>query len=446
MQIIAEWFEAASPESFPGKKIIPKRRRDMAATLEVDHHPYEHFYLAKQAIFDASGNIWGYELLFRDGPGQRTAVIDNADMATLCVATCGFLKSGEEIERNKKVLINFTERLLVEGVPRGLPPSVTVVEILENIRPSDRILEAVIRLKQDGYLVAVDDFEGDMSLAPLLDLADIIKVDVLNKDIRAIGEIHSRIQASKAIKLAEKVEHVDIIPPLKEMGFSLFQGYYFAKPKLVSGRKVSSSALSKLRTLQVVEKSDVTPEELAKTIKADPSIAYRLLRFVNSAAFGFSMKISSIEHAVMLIGARRLKYWLRMVILSDISATKKNAGTSRHGPHPCPSPRGTRHRRPDPPRQSGNHVPVRPALADRGHVGHPDAGTPRRASPAQGNRGWLPRNGFGVFPIPRPPDRPGTFRHRNRLRHLRKNDDSGASGGGCLGAFDFLGHFHVGIL
>ncbi|MDA8140577.1 MAG: HDOD domain-containing protein [Desulfobacteraceae bacterium] len=283
---------------------------------------YDHFFVARQPIFYDHGQIWGYELLFRSGPESNLAAVKDEDLATFSVATSGFIRSQEDLDQTKKISINFTEKLLMQGAPEGLPPSVTVIEVLENVLPSAPLIELLVHYKQQGYLVAIDDFEGRKDIGPLLDVADIIKVDVLNKSVADIEAICGVFQDSRAIRIAEKVEDRAILPDLKSMGFTLYQGYYFAKPEMLRGRKIGSTELSKLRVLQVVEDTSAGPEKVEKVIAADPSITYRLLRFLNSAAFGFSARVTSIRYAITLLGMKRLRSWLRMVILSDLLGKK----------------------------------------------------------------------------------------------------------------------------
>lgn len=283
---------------------------------------YDHFFVARQPIFHEQGQIWGYELLFRSGPDYEMASIADGDLATFSVATSGFIRSQEDLDQSKKICVNFTEQLLIQGAPLGLPSTVTVIEVLEDVIPSEHVIEKLIVYKQEGYLIAIDDFEGRIDLKDLIDLADIVKVDVLHKSIGEIARICNVIKDSKAVRIAEKVEDSEMIPALKKMGFTLFQGFYFAKPELLKGRKIGSTEISKLRVLQTIEDASSTPETIEKVVAADPSITYRLLKFLNSAAFGFSIKIASIRHAITLLGLKRLKNWLRMVVLSDLLGDK----------------------------------------------------------------------------------------------------------------------------
>lgn len=283
---------------------------------------YDQFFVARQPILNEKGRIWGYELLFRSGPEYEMASITDGDHATFSVATSGFIKSQEDLDQNTKMCVNFTEQLLLQGAPQGLPSTVTVIEVLEDVIPSKQVIEKLIVYKQEGYLVAIDDYEGKSDLGDLIGVADIIKVDVLNKSIEEIEDICYTIKNSNATRIAEKVEDSELIPKLKKLGFTLFQGYYFAKPELLSGRKIGSTETSKLRVLQTIEDASSTPDTVEKVIAADPSITYRLLRFLNSAAFGFSIKIKSIRHAITLLGLKRLKNWLRMAVLSDLLGDK----------------------------------------------------------------------------------------------------------------------------
>ncbi|MBU1567036.1 MAG: HDOD domain-containing protein [Proteobacteria bacterium] len=284
---------------------------------------YFYYYLAKQPIFDRRGNTYGYELLFRSEADKEKAVFDDGDFATMRMATSGFIKAQESTDQSKRIFVNFTERLILEGAPRALPPSVTVVEVLEDTLPIPAVMAEIIRLKQDGYFIAIDDYTGHTDQEELLDLADIIKVDVLTRSFSEIEEIFHTIKAKKALKVAEKVENRKTYNFLLQLGFDFFQGYFFAKPENLSGKTLHSFQTSRMRILTALNDPDLDTEKIIETVKVDPAITYRLLRLLNSAAFGFSMKIDSIRHAVTLLGNNRMRYWLRMIVLSDLVAPGK---------------------------------------------------------------------------------------------------------------------------
>ncbi len=287
------------------------------------NHYYDTYYVAKQPILDRKKRTYGYELLFRSSAWQSEAAIVNADSATIEVMTSGFVSSQDGQDQSKRIFINFTEKLLLEGAPRALPPSVTVIEVLENITYSSEVFEELIKLKQEGYLVAVDDFGFDYQPSKFLDIADIIKVDVLRRSKEEITHLFNLIKNKNALKLAEKVDNQRGYSFMLELGFDLFQGFFFARPENLVCKTIKSSQAAKIRILAALQSSDLELEEIVKLVTSDPSITYRLLRLLNSAAFGFSMKIESIQHAVALLGATRMRYWLHMIVLSDISTRDK---------------------------------------------------------------------------------------------------------------------------
>ncbi|MGB3221305.1 MAG: HDOD domain-containing protein [Desulforhopalus sp.] len=290
--------------------------------MEKNHEQnFDYFYVARQPIFDCDGRTYGYELLFRKNAEGTFAEIDNADSATINVVTCGFIKSQENINQTKRIFINFTENMLLAGAPRALPPTIAVIEVLEDIVPSPDVVLELLKLKQEGYLIAVDDFEGNSLDDSFLDVADIIKIDVFGKTEDAILDIFNQIKHKKALKLAEKVEDRSSYNFLLKTGFDLFQGYFFARPENLTGKKVSSFQTSKIRVLSALNQPNIDTEKIVRLVNSDPSITYRLLRLLNSAAFGFSMKIESIQHAVVLLGNTRMCYWLRMVVLSDLNSS-----------------------------------------------------------------------------------------------------------------------------
>lgn len=292
-------------------------------TSPPDLSDFFYYYLARQPIFDRRGNTYGYELLFRSQEGEETAIIEDGDFATMRMATSGFIKSQEFTDQSKRIFVNFTERLILEGAPRALPPSVTVVEVLEDTIPIPAVTAEIIRLKQDGYFIAIDDFTGAAGQEQLLDLADIIKVDVHARSFAEIETIFRSIKSKKALKVAEKVENKETYNFLLQLGFDFFQGYFFAKPENLSGKTLHSFQTSRLRILTALNDPNLDTEMIIEIVKVDPAITYRLLRLLNSVAFGFSMKIDSVRHAVTLLGNNRMRYWLRMIVLSDLVSHDK---------------------------------------------------------------------------------------------------------------------------
>jgi len=280
---------------------------------------FEYFFVAKQPIFNNVGEIWGYELLYRNESGKQHAEIQNHDIATLCVATFGFAQAQEFCDQSKKIAINFTEKLILDGAPRGLPPEVTVVEIKVENPPNKSLIEALRSLKEEKYRIAIETHGGQVPHDALLAIADIIKIDTAGKTESALEEIFLTVGAIDCMKLAKKVDCRKSVEQLRALGCDLYQGFFFAKPVNLRGRTLKSTQVSKLRILQTIEQPDVDVQSIKESIKADPSITYRLMHFLNSAAFGFQVKIESVAHAIRMIGIKRLKYWLRMAVMVDLN-------------------------------------------------------------------------------------------------------------------------------
>lgn len=284
----------------------------------------EPICLARQAIFDARLSVWGYELLFRRVGDEAAAGVLDADQATRQVVSDGFLLAhAGPGAAQVKLFINFTGNLILDDTAAALPPHRAVVEILETVDPSPEIVAACLDLKKRGYMIALDDFQGDMIFKPLFSVADIVKIDVLGLSEAEIKAAAAHFKPFGTRLLAEKVEDKATFETTKALGFTLFQGYYFKRPEIIPGRKLSSSQTSRLRLLAEISRPDPEPAKIADIIKGDLALSYRLLRYINSAGFGLALKVDSIERAITFMGLNNLKRWLQVSILSDLNQSGK---------------------------------------------------------------------------------------------------------------------------
>jgi c-di-GMP phosphodiesterase len=285
----------------------------------------EPIYVARQPVFGRNMAIWGYELLFRHSSQCTTARIEDADEATARVIADGFGLVADLLEPTQKVLINYPGALLLQGAPWALPSEVAIVEILETVQPTPDVVSACAQLKNDGYVLALDDFVGQPGFEALLELADLVKVDVLNLEyprIKAIVDDLRRIGTRRL--LAEKVEDLAMFNQCRELGFELFQGYFFSRPELVSGRKLSANQISKLQLLKELGSPNLELRQIAGIVQHDVSLSYRLLRYINSPGVGLPNQITSINQAVNLLGQRKISAWLRVLILSEMKTTPQS--------------------------------------------------------------------------------------------------------------------------
>ncbi|MFW5490234.1 MAG: EAL and HDOD domain-containing protein [Desulfovibrio sp.] len=281
----------------------------------------ESFFLARQPIYDVGMNIWGYELLYRQFDNSNEAQVGDEDAATSQIIVDGLGIASHGLSSDLRILINFPEQLLLQDAAFALPAEQCVVEILETVEPSETVVKALKRLRAAGYRLAMDDYTGDPKFYPFLRLVDYIKVDVLQLDSIRLRSVAQGLKRYRSMLLAEKVENLDVFRQCKELGFSLFQGYFFCRPEMLSGRKVSTSQLAKVQLLHHLSLPDYDVAELSTLIAADLSLSYRLLRYINSASFALPNKIDSIQQAVVLLGRLQLVQWLRVVVLADISAS-----------------------------------------------------------------------------------------------------------------------------
>lgn len=290
----------------------------------------EAVFVARQPIFSPKMSVWGYELLFRATGDARSAQVADADMATAKVIADGFLLAAQGLLPGQRTLVNFPRTLLLEQFAFALPADIAVVEILEDVTPDEAVLAAVREIKAAGYTLAMDDFTGEAALEPFLPLVDIIKVDVLGvlgpdglEGAQRLRDVVGRLKPYGCRLLAEKVEDNAVFSLCRELGFTLFQGYFFARPEIIPGRKIASGELTKLQLLQELGTPDFDVKRLADIIQRDPSLTYRLFRYINSAGMGVRQKVESVTRAIALLGQRQLAQWLRVVIMSDLAPGNK---------------------------------------------------------------------------------------------------------------------------
>ncbi|MEI6126799.1 MAG: HDOD domain-containing protein [Pseudomonadota bacterium] len=280
-------------------------------------------FVARQPIFDSSKNVIAYELLFRSSLDNFYDVSLDGDKSTSKVITCSLLIIGlDTLTKGKKAYINFTKNLLLRGAPFMIPKELIAVEILETVAPDSVVVKACRELKKAGYMLVLDDFVFAEQYRPLIELADVIKVDFLSPDVENRKRVIRNCDNKKIKFLAEKVETVDVFQEALDLGYTYFQGYFFSKPVIIRGRDIPGSKVNYLRVLHEVNSPGIEFEKLEEIIKRDVSLSYKLLRFINSAFFKFSIKVESIKHALFLLGLKEIKKWASVLALSGMGFDK----------------------------------------------------------------------------------------------------------------------------
>lgn len=276
-------------------------------------------FVARQPIFDQQNQVVAYELLFRSSPANVATHTDDT-AATLEVLSNVFLQMGiDAITEGKRAFVNFGAALLLQQVPQLLPPEILAVEVLESVRPTPLIIDACLRLKQKGYWLVLDDFLPAEEWLPLVQAADIIKVDFRNpcslqtrSFVHRHGHRHVRF-------LAEKVETRSDFQQACEDGYSLFQGYFFSRPTVLSQKSIPVASIYHLQLLRQLQAQLVDLHRFEAIVKRDMSLSYQLLTYANSAFFGFRMPVHSIRHAAALLGQQELAKWIGLATLRSIS-------------------------------------------------------------------------------------------------------------------------------
>ncbi|MDD3312385.1 HDOD domain-containing protein [Pseudodesulfovibrio sp.] len=281
----------------------------------------EAIFIARQPVFRPDSTLWGYELLFRSARTATANVKDGAQ-ATASVIADGLALATEGMPAGPRILINFPEKLLVEDVGFALPKEACIIELLEDVTPSKETLKATRRLKDAGYTIAVDDFFGQPSLLPFLELADIVKLDILelDSDPKLVRQAMDKLPGrSRLTLLAEKVEDNGTFQELRDLGFDLFQGFFFSRPEIIPGKKLSANEITKLQLLSELSADDFEPRRLAEILQSDPNLSYRLFRYINSVGFGLRQKVTSIKRAIDMMGMLQAKQWLRSALMADLN-------------------------------------------------------------------------------------------------------------------------------
>ncbi len=274
--------------------------------------------VGRQAIFDRQGEVFGYELLYRDGSGNSANVMDG-DEATARVMVNTFLELGlDQIAGNAQAFINLTANFFMRKHYEFLPPKNVVLEVLETIDPTPSVLEALKQAKQLGYYIALDDFVLRDSHRPLLQYADFVKVDVLALSEAELHEQVSMFQEYPVQLLAEKVEDLAMHHQCLALGFEYFQGYYFCKPQIMEGVSLSGNRMAIVLLLAKLQNPSLEIQELEDLVKNDVALSVKLLRYVNSASVGLPRSVDSISQAITMVGTDRMRQWASLLVLSQM--------------------------------------------------------------------------------------------------------------------------------
>jgi len=279
-------------------------------------------FLARQPIFDSGLRVHGYELLHRS---CRTGAFDctDGDSASMQVLANTLLTFGpSSVLSGKPGFVNFTRDLLVGDLAFLMPPHSLVIEVLESVEADDEVISACRKLRSKRYLLALDDFVPSDSSHPLVEFASILKVDFRATTESERRGIVQRYGRPGLRMLAEKVEIQEEFVWARREGFSYFQGYFFARPVILAKKDVPSFKVNLRRILAEVHDPEFDFERVESLIKQEMPLCYRLLRYVNSAAFELRSRIASVRQAMALLGEEEMRRWLTLAALPTLASDK----------------------------------------------------------------------------------------------------------------------------
>jgi len=278
----------------------------------------EEIYIGRQPILDRKHQLFAYELLFRSG-GQKNAANVHDDLsATASVINHAFAELGAEQALGPyKGFINCDASLLLSDMLEILPTDKIVLEVLETVEVTPEIVERCRELKARGFTLALDDFVNyEDKWQPLLDIIEIVKVDLMPMDEARLASVTAQLKRWPVALLAEKVDSRVRAETCQRLGYSYFQGYYFAKPVVIAGKKLGHSQLALVRLLGLVLE-DAETTVLEGVLKHEPGLTMNLMRLTNSVATGVRTRVTSLRHAITVLGRRQLQRWLQLLLYTN---------------------------------------------------------------------------------------------------------------------------------
>ncbi|MEO6866358.1 MAG: EAL domain-containing protein [Gemmatimonadaceae bacterium] len=275
-------------------------------------------FVARQPIFDRHDSLSGYELLYRNT--ALSTIADGAAADVMCSDTVihSFLDIGlDDLTDGHRAFVNCTREFLLDGQVELLPSGKVVIEVLETVGNDEAVVTACRRLTQRGYQLALDDYVDDPSFDAMLHTVGIVKLDVLHRKPGELAALLRRLRPFNVQVLAERVETMDMHKECMKLGFDLFQGYFYRRPELVTRKEIEVGQAAMVRLLNMLRDHETPDTTIEGGFRSDPTLTYKLLRIVNSAAVG-GRGIDSIGYAIRMVGRQMLYRWLALLMVSSM--------------------------------------------------------------------------------------------------------------------------------
>ncbi len=273
-------------------------------------------YFARQPILDRRRKVRAYEVLYRSGPATEARFTDGAEATAQVLAGAFVDVELPDLLSGLPGWVNLPRDLIIERALLAFPPDRVGGEILEDVEADPEVLGAVKELRDLGYQLALDDYRPGHDRDAFLPYVDVVKVDIMGLTADELRQTARKLRAAGVTLLAEKVETQDEFELCDSLGFELFQGYFFARPELVAGRRLDAGRSQLVALLAELHSEQATVERIARQIETHATVSYQLLRILNSASVGLTRQISSIREAVVMLGTRRIVELVSVLVLA----------------------------------------------------------------------------------------------------------------------------------
>jgi c-di-GMP-related signal transduction protein len=286
---------------------------------------FENCLIGRQPILNRREEVVAYELLFRSIDSRDSAVFNDVSQASASVIIDTLSEFGlERILGEHRGFLNVDLELLMSDAIEILPREKVVLELLETVEVTPSLISRCRELRERGFSLALDDHVFDSLYADLYEIAEIVKIDLLQSTDDEMAEMAVRFRPYPLKLLAEKVETRDRFHNCLDMGFEYFQGYYFARPSVLEKRRIDESTTTLLKLMRLMNE-DAEIEKIEQAFGKSPALTYKLLLLVNSVAIGLREKIQTIRHAIAILGRRRINQWVQLALFaSDDSRGMRN--------------------------------------------------------------------------------------------------------------------------
>ncbi len=283
--------------------------------------PELQILLARQGIYDPSGKVYGYEILYRNNSPQLNLTsndeLDGVKATSSVIAQLFANLDIHHIAGNKPIFINFTYTDLILKIPQLLPKERVYIEVTELNNINTLLIDSLIQLNNDGYKIVLDGFIYREDLIPLIKIADIIKINVLNKTKETIAESLQPLQPYNKKLVAVKIDSKEQFKLCMELGFHYFQGFFLNMPDPIKGQVISENTSLLLRILGELNNDDISVAQLERSILQIPRLSYRILLVANSAYYYSGKGIKSLTDAIFRIGVNKIKNWANIILLAS---------------------------------------------------------------------------------------------------------------------------------